>query len=444
MDVTNATPSGPGHAGPAIADGPDERPTAATSVLVSVLKFNEGRRPRLVRWKLKQMARDAFAFFRGSDHLYADAWPELRPPVEGPEIALCGDLHLENFGAYRDDEGELLYDINDFDEALVAPCSLDLVRCATSIFLAAELWRLTPLQASGMVLRFLEEYRSTVVGTDTRPAPDPRAPRLARGPIWEILSKSALADQADLLDRNTERLKDGARRIIRSKHHHPEPKPDRADAVRAAVESFGADSGRADFFKALDVTGRIAGVGSLGLDRYLVLVAGGGSSRTHRLFDLKECRPSALQPGATRPWPFPDESDAARVVRAQRMLQARPTAGLDVVKVGETPFRFREMIPAENRSSLDRFNKKPEKLRVAIEEAGLLTALAHRRGAGAFPEGGGVEGLARWASGPALDSVLAAAARFAERTRLAHRQFRAELRSPASLPAPLRKRYGRR
>jgi uncharacterized protein (DUF2252 family) len=393
--------------------------------------------------KLKRMAHDPFAFFRGADHLYADAWPDLKPPDAGPEIPICGDLHLENFGAYRDDDGEFLYDINDFDEAVVAPCSVDLVRCATSILLAAELWRLTPLQASGMVLTFLEAYRSTVASPDKAPAIDARAPRLARGPIWEILGKCALADQVELLDRNTERLKNGARRLVRSKNHHPALTSGRADAIRDAVEAYGAASGRGEFFKTLDVTGRVAGIGSLGVSRYLVLVAGGGSSKTNRLFDLKECRASALRPIATRPWPFPDENEAARVVHAQRILQARPTAGLDVVKVGETLFRFREMIPSENRSSLGLYNKKPEKLRVAIEEAGLLTALAHRRGAGAIPEGGAAEGLARWVSGPALDSVLAAAVRFAERTRVAHRQFRSELRSPGSVPAPLRKRYCR-
>jgi uncharacterized protein (DUF2252 family) len=412
-------------------------------VLVTVLEFNEGRKPRLVRIKLKRMARDPFAFFRGSDHLFADAWPELKPPDEGPEFPICGDLHLENFGAYRDDDGELLYDINDFDEAVVAPCSLDLVRCATSILLAGEIWHLTPLQASGMVLKFLDKYRATVAGPDAQGAPDPRAPRLARGPIWEILGKAALADQVGLLDQVTERLKDGTRRIVRSKDHHPSIKPGSADEVRAEVEAYGTDTGRADHFKTIDVTGRVAGIGSLGLARYLVLVAGGGTSKTNRLFDLKECRPSALRPCAARPWPFPDESEAARTVRAQRMLQARPTAGLDVVKVGEAHFRIREMIPQENRSSLDRFNKKPGKLRVAIEEAGMLTGLSHRRGAGAYPGGDTAERLARWASGPALDSVLAAAVRFAEDTRVAHRRFRAELRSPSSLPGSLRERYFR-
>jgi hypothetical protein len=125
------------------------------------------------------------------------------------------------------------------------------------------------------------------------------------------------------------------------------------------------------------------------------------------------------------------------------MLQARPTAGLDVLEVAGTPFRLREMIPEENRTSLDRFQKKPARLRLAIQEAGRLTALAQRRGAGALPGGSAVEGLAGWAAGPALDSVLAAAARFAERTRVAHRMFRQDLRDPEALPRPLRRRLRR-
>ena len=52
---------------------------------------------------------------------------EHAPLDLGPAILQCGDLHLENFGAYQTDDGEFRFDINDFDEALVAPCSLDLV-----------------------------------------------------------------------------------------------------------------------------------------------------------------------------------------------------------------------------------------------------------------------------------------------------------------------------
>src|SRR5262249_34716879 len=142
-------------------------------------------------------------------------------PEPGPDMPICGDLHLENFGAQRDDKGEFTYDINDFDDAVVAPCSLDLVRCATSILLAAEHWHLTPLQASGMVLDYLDRYRSVVTPPVTDQSVDGRIPRLARGPIWDILGKFALADPVELLRRITERGKNGGRRILRRKNRHP-------------------------------------------------------------------------------------------------------------------------------------------------------------------------------------------------------------------------------
>ena len=117
------------------------------------------------------------------------------------------------------------------------------------------------------------------------------------------------------------------------------------------------------------------------------------------------------------------------------MLQGWPTAGLDVLNlVGEDAYRLREMIPEENRSSLSRFNKKPrEAPRRGRGGRPAHCALAPP-GAAAYPAGGAVEALARWASGPALDSVLAAAVRFAERTRVAHRMFCAECRSMRESP----------
>ena len=113
-----------------------------------------------------------------------------------------------------------------------------------------------------------------------------------------------------------------AGRILRSKNRHPAIKPERAEAIRTAVEAYGTHTGRADFFKTLDVTGRIAGIGSMGVARYTVLVGGGGSAHTNRLFDIKECRPSALLSCTPHSWPYPSDSEAARVVRAQRTLQA--------------------------------------------------------------------------------------------------------------------------
>ncbi len=47
-----------------------------------------------------------------------------------------GDLHVENFGTWRDIEGRLIWGINDFDEAWRLPYTNDLIRLATSALLA--------------------------------------------------------------------------------------------------------------------------------------------------------------------------------------------------------------------------------------------------------------------------------------------------------------------
>ncbi len=50
-----------------------------------------------------------------------------------------GDVHLENFGTWRDGEGRLIWGVNDFDEAAVMPYAFDLLRLATSVRLAPEM-----------------------------------------------------------------------------------------------------------------------------------------------------------------------------------------------------------------------------------------------------------------------------------------------------------------
>src|SRR5262249_15293185 len=117
---------------------------ATEPLIADIIQFHTGRRPSGLRRKYQLMARGPFEFFRGTNFLFARAWPELQPSQPGPAVWLCGDLHLENFGAFPTDDGDFRFDINDFDDAVVGACSIDLLRCATSTLLAAESWRLTP------------------------------------------------------------------------------------------------------------------------------------------------------------------------------------------------------------------------------------------------------------------------------------------------------------
>ncbi len=385
-----------------------------TSVLKEIVRFNRPRKPRLVRLKYERMAENAFAFFRGTDHLFAWHWPEVKPPDVGPAILISGDLHLENFGAYADDQGEFLYDINDFDEALVAPCSLDLVRCTTSILLASTLWQLTPVQATGIALVFLDHYRRAIAKAGRTGTIGEVTWGKGEGPLWDLLGATALANPLSLLDRFTRTKHSGVRQIVRSPERFPKVNPKRAALIGKAVERYGRRRKMTRAFRVLDVTGRIAGIGSLGVRRYTVLVAGEGGPAGNRLLDLKEALPSSLLPCTDHRQP--DTSDEAqRIVDAQRQLQARPTRGLDVLDIDGRPYRMRELVPDENRSRLSRLQKEPEKLRRAVAVAGQLTAWSQLRGS-QLPDDDRSAALTRWATGPALDSVLAAAARCADRT----------------------------
>jgi uncharacterized protein (DUF2252 family) len=383
------------------------------------------------------MRADPFTFFRGADHLFCRAWPEIKPPDVGPEILICADLHLENFGINRTSEGELRYDINDFDEAAVAPCSFDLVRCATSIVLAAESWALSPSQATGMALAFLDRYRKALLASVKKGSVHRIVPHGGHGPIQEILGSAAITTQAELLKAKTRRKANG-RPVIRRDEVLLSVSRKRVEAVAAAVETHGKHLRKADAFKVLDLVFRIAGVGSLGVRRYLVLVEGEGAPDGYRLFDVKEALPSAIAPCATDRLAGPGNNEARRVVEAQALLQGHVALGLDELAIDHRSYRIREMIPAENRSSLDRLKKEPSRLRVAVEKAGELTAWSHLRGARFKPEIDRWPDLTRWASGPALDAILAAAARFTERTNRDHRELRRSIRIRGGLSACLR------
>jgi uncharacterized protein (DUF2252 family) len=396
---------------------------SASWIIDEIARVNEGRIPKRVALKYKRMSAEVFAFFRGTDNLFARAWATgLQPPDPGPAVLQCGDLHLENFGAYAAQDGGFLFDINDFDEALIAPCGFDLTRCVCSILLAADVWKLSPVKAERIAVAFLDRYRAGVadLGDPTTTCEQPAGE--GHDPISKLLGRAAAATRAELLEKETRPGKDGHPVIRRRKGLHPRlPKKERR-AVIKAMKVYAATTTRPEAYKVLSVSGRIAGIGSLGVNRYLVLTEGDGQPSGYWLFDVKQSAPSQVrpflgdQPGET--W----ATETERVIDAQRRLVARPIAGLDMLTIHGADYRIRAMIPLENRTQLDSFQKKVHKLGHAVVMSGQITGWSHARGARFVSEHRYKE-LARWAEGPGLDSILATAIRHAARSRRAYGIF---------------------
>ena len=87
--------------------------------------------------KHQHMAEAAFPFFRATFYRWLQLWPEVCADlVKAPAVLGVGDLHIENFGTWRDEEGRLIWGVNDLDEAWPAPYALDLVRLTASVYVA--------------------------------------------------------------------------------------------------------------------------------------------------------------------------------------------------------------------------------------------------------------------------------------------------------------------
>ena len=115
--------------------------------------------PAAFRRKFRKMAASPFAFYRGSAALfYADLTGAFADDsfLDGRtgRVWIHGDLHAENFGTYMNSSGQLVFNVNDFDEAYVGPFSWDLKRFAASVALIGYAKALSDGVISALVTAF--------------------------------------------------------------------------------------------------------------------------------------------------------------------------------------------------------------------------------------------------------------------------------------------------
>jgi uncharacterized protein (DUF2252 family) len=343
-----------------------------------ILAQNAGRDFDRLTLKLARLRQDAFAFFRGTNPLFLASLPRRDSLFNAPNVLICGDLHLENFGAFKGDNRLCYFDLNDFDEACLAPFTIDMVRFVASIEVAAGGFGMTRAQAKLLIKTFFHAYTHSV--KDGKPRWIERS--LAQGVFRALLRRAMRRTRRDLLARFT-KLKAGKRRIrvdgARTLSLDPKDEP-RLKRFLARVCIPGV---RNSFFKLLDSTRRIAGCGSLGLARYVLLVQGRGSPDQNFALDLKYAPPSAVAQWLKAPqpdWP----SEAARVVAVQRIVQAISPALLAAVEFEHQPFVLKELQPSIDRLDLALWRGKPRRIIQAVEGMGHVAAWGHLRGCGHY------------------------------------------------------------
>jgi uncharacterized protein (DUF2252 family) len=303
------------------------------------------RLPSLAARKKQRLTSSAHGFLRGSAPLFYEILARRPDLAAGPGAAgwIVGDMHLENVGAYRDDEGSVVFGLNDFDDATLGPLRFDVLRLSTSVVLASTGLSRTGTQAIALAERLVGAYLQAIAGGGA-----PRAPK----PIADLVDKVKARSRKQLLDERAPE-EHGRRRFVRGERYLDLP-PDLAARVPALLADYVKALGdrapdKASGYKLEDSAFRIAGNGSLGVMRVALLVR--DHDGDERLLELKEARdPSseALFQAPPGHWTHPAE----RCVAGARALCEAPPRMLAAVQSGDLSFYGRRLFPQEDKLDL--------------------------------------------------------------------------------------------
>src|SRR4051794_33150747 len=143
---------------------PDDR---GVDPVQQVIATNEGRVARLVPVRIGRMVASPFAFLRGAAAIMAADFSRL--PATGITPVICGDAHLGNFGFYASPERDLVFDLNDFDEAHPGAWEWDLRRLTTSVWVAGRQNGSPESSCADAVARCVDAYRQQIATMAEQP-----------------------------------------------------------------------------------------------------------------------------------------------------------------------------------------------------------------------------------------------------------------------------------
>ena len=327
--------------------------------------------------KYELMAENAFRFFRGTCHLFFEDLRRNDSLPLSPACWISGDLHLENFGTYKGDNRLVYFDLNDFDEGVLAPAAWEVVRMVTSIFTGCESLGIKDKEAMDLARLFLEVYAGTLDKGKARYLEI----ETAHGIVRLFMEKISQRKQKELIRRATEEGKKGSLRLkIDKVRFFPLEKSLRKELkthIAKWLDGHPLVKGR---FRVLDACFRVAGTGSLGCRRYVFLFQDIEDPKKHLLIGMKEALPSSLQSWLTLPQPH-WICDAERVVAIQKRMQNVCPALLGTTIFQGHSYVVKEMQPLEDKINFLLVRDRYRDIACVVEDMAFLTASAQLRSA---------------------------------------------------------------
>ncbi len=317
-------------------------------VVGRILEQEKTRLPDLVELRHERMAMSPFAFYRGAAVVMARDL--ATQPNTDMYVQLCGDAHVGNFGMFSSMERHLVFDINDFDETTPGPWEWDLKRLAASLEILGRERGFSAGAREDVIRRMVKRYRQSMWAFSDMGALDVWYEHLNVDELYEATKEKLGKKQGRVIQETLEKAhaKNSTRAIrkltelvdgrIRVKYDPPIVIPVRMmdvdddritesiDLLQEVWRKYRKTLPRErrsliDRYSPMDIAQKVVGVGSVGLEAWILVLEGDGGQDDPLVLQIKEARASVLEE-------YTGKSDfvcsGQRVVQGQKAVQ---TAG---------------------------------------------------------------------------------------------------------------------
>lgn len=381
-----------------------------------IRKYNQGLLPDMLQIKYKLMTENMFRFYRGTCHIFYEDLSKVNSIPPSPLAWICGDLHLENFGSFKATNRLVHFDLNDFDEAILAPASWEVVRLVTSILIAFQSLKIEKRKAFKMAQLFLKTYSDTLSSGKAYYIES----KTAKGIVRTFLKNASRRKKKDLLRKRTEKNsnllnKDDTR-------HFEIEKSLKRELYHHITDWIIYNSDGPYNYEVRDAVFRLAGTGSVGLRRYAFLLESTNTPGKYLLVDMKQARASALAPYVNVQQPQWN-SEAERVVAIQQRMQNIPPALLSHSEFQGISYLIQEMQPVKDSINFKLIRDQYRAMYQVIDDMAMLTASAQLRCSGRQSAANADELIAFGQNKQWQEQILNYAVEYTDKMKVYYKQY---------------------
>ena len=345
------------------------------------------------KMKYTKMMESPFRFFRGSAYLFYYDMSKIpfsfHTSIDKPTW-IQGDLHMENFGAFQNEKGEIVYDVNDFDEGYIGSYLYDLIRMSVSIALSCEAQGLSNHEQQRQIKAYIDAYYHQLKrfkkGKDD-PFSLTFTEQNTKGPVKKVLKKLGKRQRDHLLKDITYINNEGKRVFSWSEEIEP-VSFEESTMLKTLTENYFhsldiEDKKDFSFYTIKDIARKHGtGTASIGLDRYYILIEGEKDANgvDDLVLEVKEVRtpiPAYFLPYREKFWKKYDHQ-GKRVVATQKAMHHLEDPYLGYLTIDGREFYVRERSPYKKKVKITSLLTS-EDFEATVQIMGKVTAKIHAR-----------------------------------------------------------------